>query len=152
MKKYIIIFSIVFILGIIADMLTKYFLMEQSFVVIDGLLSFYPTWNTGAGWSILSDQTLFLTIFSAIILIGVIIANVFYHPKSKWYAVTMGFIFAGAVGNLFDRVFFGAVRDFIKLDFIEFPIFNIADSCLTVGAIMLCIYVLFFTSKKEEKK
>ena len=58
----------------------------------------------------------------------------------------------GAVGNLIDRVAFKYVRDFIFLDFFPtFPIFNLADSFLCVGAVMLAIYILFMSGKKSEK-
>lgn len=150
MKRYIILILIV-LLGVGADMLTKQFLMEKS-VIIEGILSFYPTMNTGGGWSIFSDATLFLTIFSAVAVIGIIVLNFFFKPKSWVWIISMGLILAGAIGNLIDRIAFGAVRDFIKFDFINFPIFNVADMCLCFGAILLAVYLIFIHKTEEKTK
>jgi len=68
-----------------------------------------------------------------------------------WYKAAFILIFSGAMGNFIDRVFFGYVRDFIKLDFINFAIFNIADSALTIGTICAFIYVLFYYSNLGAK-
>ena len=59
-------------------------------------------------------------------------------------------ILAGAVGNIVDRIALGYVRDFIYFELIDFAVFNFADSCLTVGTIVLIIYLLFFYSKDEK--
>lgn len=150
MKRYIILILIV-LLGVGADMLSKQFLMEKS-VIIEGILSFYPTMNTGGGWSIFSDATLFLTIFSAVAVIGIIVLNFFFKPKSWVWIISMGLILAGAIGNLIDRIAFGAVRDFIKFDFINFPIFNVADMCLCFGAILLAVYLIFIHKTEEKTK
>ena len=63
--------------------------------------------------------------------------------KTKLYNVAYVFILAGAFGNAIDRTFLGYVRDFIKLDFINFPVFNVADSLLVVGVILLAFYIIF---------
>ena len=66
--------------------------------------------------------------------------------------MSFGLIVGGALGNLYDRIKLGYVRDFIYLDFApDFPIFNMADSCLCVGAVMMVVYILFMSGKKSEK-
>ena len=62
-------------------------------------------------------------------------------------------ILAGGVGNLIDRAAFGYVTDMLETVFMDFPVFNVADCCITVGVVLLCIYVIFFVKdeKKEEK-
>ena len=60
-------------------------------------------------------------------------------------------IFAGAVGNIIDRLALGFVRDFIYFELIDFAVFNFADSCLTVGTIVLIIYMIFFYSRDEKE-
>ena len=72
--------------------------------------------------------------------------------KNTFYCLGFGFVIGGAVGNLVDRIALGYVRDFIFLDFMPtFPVFNLADSFLCVGAVMLAIYILFMSGKKSEK-
>lgn len=144
------IISIIFV-GLVIDLVTKNLSTDKNYSLIPNVLSIYYTLNTGAGWSLFSDSTLFLTIFTAIILVGIIIFALLFKPTSKIYSIGIGLTIAGASGNLIDRVFLGSVRDFIRLDFIDFPIFNFADICLTFGAIFLCIYLIFIYNKKGNK-
>jgi signal peptidase II len=72
--------------------------------------------------------------------------------KKKIYSFSLVLIFSGTVGNLIDRLFTGkGVFDFIEVTFVDFAIFNFADSCLTVGVIMLMIYLVFFEGKNKPK-
>jgi signal peptidase II len=66
--------------------------------------------------------------------------------------IGLAFVLGGAVGNLIDRIFLGGVRDFIRFDFFDFPVFNIADSFLTVGCVMLAVFILFLYRPKGENK
>ena len=154
MKKntifYIIIVAIV-VVGIVLDMITKHITMGANQSIIDGVVSAIFTWNTGAGWSILSDQTLLLTIFSALLVVALVLLIIFYRPQSKLFSVGTGLVLAGAIGNLIDRIIFGAVRDFIHLDFMSFPVFNVADILLTFGAIILGIWLVFFWGKGKKE-
>ena len=71
-------------------------------------------------------------------------------PLEKW---ALCFIAGGAIGNFIDRAAFGYVRDFILLEFIEFPVFNIADCFVCIGAGLYILYALLdIPSKKEEKQ
>ena len=154
LKKYkfwIIAFA-VFAVGLILDLVLKAVFFEQEFDLINGFISIYYTFNTGAAWSIFANQTIFLIVVSVIILIALTIFCLFYKSSSTFYAISVGLIFGGAIGNLIDRILFGGVRDFIRLEFWPtFPIFNIADICLCVGAVMLCVFFLFFSSKLEKR-
>lgn len=153
MKKFYLAMALIFFAAICLDLVTKHLTTNVSMPLLDGLVSIYFTWNTGAGWSILSDHTLILTIFSALMVVGMIVLLVFFRPKNWIYTIGFALVFAGAVGNLFDRIVFGAVRDFICLEFINFPIFNVADICLTIGAILIGIWLVFFyKGEKVERK
>ncbi|MBO7526901.1 MAG: signal peptidase II, partial [Clostridia bacterium] len=77
--------------------------------------------------------------------------NFFFKKKNVLYSISLGMILSGAICNLLDRITFGYVRDFIKLDFINFPIFNIADSAICVGVFLFCIFFIFYVQKKESK-
>ena len=120
---------------------------------IKGVLSFYYTANTGAGFSIFTGQTVFLIVFTVLVMalvVFLLIKGTFKHPLTDW-----GFclVLSGGIGNLIDRVFNGgAVVDFIKTDFIEFPIFNVADICVTVGAALIILYFLIDLIKESKTK
>ncbi len=123
--------------------------------IINGFISFIYVHNSGAAWGILSGRPVFLIIIS-IIVIALFIAfyvlrlRKFKDKISLWLSVSLGFIAGGCFGNLIDRIAFGYVRDFINFDFMNFPVFNVADICLTVGIILLFIYFIFFYSKEEK--
>lgn len=123
--------------------------------IIHGFISFIYVHNSGAAWGIFSGRSIFLIIIS-IIVIALFIAfyvlrlRKFKDKISLWLSVSLGFIAGGCFGNLIDRIAFGYVRDFINFDFMNFPVFNVADICLTVGIILLFIYFIFFYSKEEK--
>ena len=123
--------------------------------IIHGFISFIYIHNSGAAWGIFSGRPIFLIIIS-IIVIALFIAfyvlrlRKFKDKISLWLSVSLGFIAGGCFGNLIDRIAFGYVRDFINFDFMNFPVFNVADICLTVGIILLFIYFIFFYSKEEK--
>ena len=146
-KKIAIILAI---LGL--DQVTKILLEGKNFTIIDGVLSFTSTHNTGAAWSMFDGQI-------ALFVVGAIIFTVLmfvfdYFQKENRFLYIMGFtlMLAGAIGNAIDRIIFGYVRDFIKLDFITFPVFNVADMSLVIGAILFSVFVLFIADKKAVKK
>jgi len=142
-NKYIIVFSTA-LLVIFIDQITKYlikinFQLNETFPLIKNIFHLTYIHNFGAGFGILKNQTLIL-VFISIIVIGVI----FYYidrikKKEILLQVLVGFTLGGTVGNLTDRVFYGFVIDFI--DFRIWPIFNFADSFVTIGVIGLIIYL-----------
>ncbi len=125
-------FSVVLVV-LILDQLTKYLTNDIHTSIIN-----YTT-NTGAGFSILEGQTVLLIIVSLMVL-GLIL---YYRKKEPKYEIPLALIFAGALGNVLDRVIFGYVRDFIDLK--VWPVFNIADMSLVVGTIVL-VYFSFRTN------
>lgn len=104
--------------------------------------------NTGAAWGMFSDQQgLFLIV--TVIVVGVLLFTLHHRARtSVFYALSVSLIIAGAVGNFIDRVRLHYVVDMFKLDFINFPIFNVADSAITVGVVMLMVYLFFFEDGK----
>ncbi len=153
MKKwFIIIFTILFVL--VADLTTKHFLFNvEYFNLIPNVISIATNGgNTGAAWGIFSGKTILLIVISVLMIIALFVFNFFVKNKSIFYCLSFGFIIGGAIGNLVDRIWLNYVRDFIFLDFMpSFPIFNLADSFLCVGAFMLAIYILFMSGEKREK-
>lgn len=71
--------------------------------------------------------------------------------RDSWLSASLGLILGGTVGNLYDRVVFGGVRDFLHWYLFEWPVFNVADCCLVVGAVSLVVQALFFTPAEGEK-
>ena len=145
---------IIAILVIIFDILSKNYIEGHeslhSFEVIKNFFNITYVKNTGMAWSLLSNQTLLLTIVSVVVVIFII----YYIQTNKlntMYRIIYGLILGGALGNLYDRIMFQYVRDF--LDFYifgyNFPVFNIADSALTIGIIILLIQ--FIREEKHDK-
>lgn len=148
MKKIIGLSSVFLIIDIIVKLIVKSKLViQQSIKVIDNF--FYITYvkNTGAAWSILSGKQTFLIIFTLIVIIALFI----YLYKKKTYTKleTVGYslLISGALGNLIDRIVYGYVIDYLNFYIFnyDFPIFNIADSCIVIG-----IVLLFIGSWREE--
>lgn len=121
--------------------------------VIKGVFSFCFVENDGAGFSILAGNTVFLIAFTALamaLVVYLLISGKFKSPLTNW-----GFclILSGGLGNFIDRIFRdGLVVDFIKTDFMNFPVFNVADICVTVGAGFIILYFLLDTIKDYKIK
>jgi signal peptidase II len=115
-------------------------------VIIPDVFNLQYHENTGAVWGIMSGKVQFLSVFTFIILLFIIFLYL-KIPQGKKYnpmkLITV-FIIAGAVGNLIDRIFLGYVVDFIYFELINFPLFNIADSYLTVSCIVLFLLAIFY--------
>ena len=119
--------------------------------VINGVFSLYYTPNTGISLSLLAGKTVLIIAITSVILLLLIYALI-RTPKLNYYmpfSVVLSVIIAGAVGNLIDRIFRGFVIDFISLDIIHFPIFNVADICVTVGLVIL-VFLVIFKYKDED--
>jgi signal peptidase II len=125
-------------------LIIKHMTIGQEIPFIKNVLSITSHRNTGAAWGILGDHTFLLTIVSIVALgfMGYMMKD-FNLRTNRWYSISMIMLIAGALGNLIDRVFRQEVVDFLKFEFINFPIFNFADTLLTIGVIIFLIdYIL----------
>ena len=109
---------------------------------------FYITYvkNTGAAWSMLAGQRVFLSLLAAVaILVMIFYMNKMLKEDNKLSAFALALMIAGAAGNLIDRLMFGYVRDFLNFYIFgyDFPVFNVADICLSVGVFLLIISTIF---------
>ena len=135
---------------VIADQLTKALTVknipfEESINVISGILSFTYIKNSGAAWGIFSGGRYFFIIFTALVLIALTFVIIKKRTANKIFNLAISLIYAGAIGNFLDRIFrHGNVVDMIKLDFINYPVFNFADCCVVIGAVLLCVYIVFY--------
>ena len=118
---------------------TKNLILNQSIPIIKGVFHISLIHNRGAAFGILKNQAP-LFVVSSIFAIILIYRSLKKDTKRKLYSVSLGLILAGALGNLIDRLFCGYVIDF--LDFLIWPVFNVADSAITVGAILLAWTIL----------
>ena len=147
-----IILSIVFVF--VVDLITKHFLFDvEYFNLIPNVISVATNGgNDGAAWGIFSGEILMLICVSVIMIAVLFVFNHFVKNKRTFSCLGFGFVIGGALGNLYDRIALSYVRDFIFLDFWPtFPVFNLADSFLCIGSVMLAIHILFAPGEKSEK-
>lgn len=111
-------------------------------VVIPGLLALTNLHNSGAAWSILVGQQTFFILLT-IAAIAAISYFLYRTRRQPYYQLALALLLAGAVGNFIDRLAQGYVVDMFEVLFVNFPVFNVADSCLTVGVVILFLLVLF---------
>ena len=121
----------------------------------DGLFHFTYLQNTGAAFSSFQGQQwLFALIFAVFtLLLGVELRknSMGFRPLERWCIVA---IWAGGLGNMIDRVRLGYVVDMIEVEFIRFPVFNVADCFITCGCVLLIAHLVLFNREfwKDEKK
>lgn len=155
-QYYISISLFITIVILLLDQITKFIVASSmrvgdSFNVIPHFLNITSHRNNGAAWGILSGKMSFFYIITIIILVVLII---FYIKEAKQHLlmqVAISLLFAGALGNFIDRVLHGEVVDFVDTNIFgyNFPIFNVADSSLTIG-VLLIVIALLTDMKKEE--
>ncbi|WP_412520246.1 signal peptidase II [Staphylococcus simulans] len=158
-KSYFISASLFVTLAVlILDQITKAYIVKtmsvgDSYSVIPGFLNITSHRNTGAAWGILSGKMGFFFLVTIVVL-GLLVY--FYIKEARghfWMQIAISLLFAGALGNFIDRMKNGKVVDFIDTYIFgyDFPIFNVADSSLTVGVILILILLLFDSKKNKVK-
>ncbi len=155
------ILMVLFAGGIVAlDQFTKYLVVQNIPLHghtdgLNGLFHLTYVQNTGAAFSSFDGMRwLFILIFTlfTVFLIWEFVKKAFgFSQLEKWFLVA---VYAGGLGNMIDRVRLGFVVDMIDLDFMQFPVFNVADCFITCGCIALIVHLIFFNKGfwKEEKK
>ena len=129
-----------------ADRLTKYFIIRslapgQSVKIFPDIFHVTLVFNNGAAFGVLKNCGLFVTIFSFAAIVSILFI-IYRAPRLNWsYAASLALILGGAAGNLVDRLKFGYVIDF--LDFRIWPVFNIADSCISIGVALIAFSIIF---------
>lgn len=118
---------------------------------IPGVLSFYHTRNTGAAFSMLSDRRWVFMLLSCVAIVAITVMLYFWRSRHVLLTVSLSMILGGGIGNMIDRIVNGYVTDFFRVDFVDFAVFNVADSFITVGAVLLGVYIIFFEPKVERR-
>ena len=143
--------AIIIIISIVSDQLTKFWAMEvlkngDSIKIIGNFLRFTYAENKGAAFSILQNQRTFFLVITLVML--VFLGYIYFKTKNitKLSKLSIAMIAGGALGNFIDRFRLGYVVDFIDVrfgEFYNFPVFNIADSFVVCGTILMIILILF---------
>ncbi|HEM3577749.1 TPA: signal peptidase II [Streptococcus suis] len=143
-------FPIVAAVLIVLDQLVKAWTVAN--IALDTVEPFLPGFmslaylrNYGAAWSILQNQQWFFTIVTLVVVTALIWYYIKQIQGNIWTLFSLSLMIAGALGNFIDRIRLGYVVDMFHLDFISFPVFNVADICLSVG-----VGILFICIMKEE--
>ena len=161
--KVVVLCSII-VAVLVLDLVTKYvfdaILGSETIAVIPYLFNFKMVRNYGAAWGVLAGKQVFLIVLNFIYLaiFAYFFFSILFTKKEEkkhflWLlTVACAFIFAGGIGNLYDRIGFGYVRDFIQFDFWqEFPVFNFADVSLCVGVVVFIVYLILVLIKERKK-
>ncbi len=150
----------VVLLALLLDQLSKAWIRSNLapgdvIPVWPGVMHLSHVWNYGAAWGMLSGQRLVLVGFSILVLVGAASMALDFVRRGRLATVGLGLIVGGAIGNLIDRVLQGYVTDMIDMDtgwqwLRNFPVFNVADSALTVGVCLLLIHFVFDKSETAD--
>ena len=146
--------------SVLVDQITKLLAagnmaLYDSVTVIPHAFSFTYIHNYGAAWGLFSEHRWVFLILTGIALIVLPILLYRYRHLPFLFGFSLSLIIGGAIGNMIDRLFRGYVIDFLEFTFIDFPVFNVADICVTVGTILMFIYIVFldktlFADKKSK--
>lgn len=148
-------FFVIALPGALIDIISKHLVFHylnhsleksKALDLIPGVLDLRCVLNTGVVWGLFPKHNiLFLSL--SIIAVPIVILLFFSIKKpNTLVTISLGLILAGTLGNLYDRIWFNAVRDFINFYVISWPVFNLADTYISIGAILLLISLL----RKEE--
>lgn len=147
-------FFIIIIVLIALDQISKAWIVlnrnDLPKTVIKNILSFTYCENKGIAFGLASGHVRFFCIITLLVLISIVIAICFnFHRITNIGSIGIAMLIAGGFGNLIDRAFRMYVVDFIDIrEMFEFPIFNIADICVVIGVVLICI-LCFFKYRSE---
>src|SRR5215471_5303023 len=130
-------------------LIQKRFELNESVSVIDGLFNITYVRNTGVAFGIFSSinspaKSILLSLFTAIAAVLVVVYSIRSPVRNRLLQVALGFILGGALGNLYDRISYGYVVDFIEVYFrgYHWPSFNVADTAISTGVVLLAFEII----------
>ena len=150
-------YAVLTVILVALDQLVKYLVLEniplgQHVPFIPYILDLTYVQNTGAAFSMFNQHTWILTLVSlvmSVVLAAAVWKNFFRHPLGK---LCLTLVLGGAIGNLIDRAFRGFVVDMFDLTIFSYPVFNVADCFVVVGAILGAVYYLWLYEKFDARK
>ena len=142
-------------LVVFLDQLIKYFVVQYlpqagTVTVVPYILDLTYVENRGVAFGMFKDMRWIFVVFTAIIILVLLYIIIFKGIKSKLFLISSALIIGGGIGNLIDRIFLGYVIDYLQLSFFS-PVCNFADYAITVGTVLLVIYLLFFSDSSKAK-
>jgi signal peptidase II len=137
-------FWIVAVIAFLLDQVTKYLVVKtfelgETLPILPGIFHFTYVTNTGAAFSLLSGKVEWLRWLSLLVSLGLIAIALFGPVLTLWERLGYGLILGGALGNGIDRFVLGYVVDFLDFRLINFAVFNLADSCISIG--IVCLFI-----------
>lgn len=150
-------YILVIALCVAADQAVKYYVVSHLALyeradLFPGFVELFHIQNTGGGFSVLAGHTWVLTVLTAalMLVIGLLLVKKYFsHPLAMWMLTC---ILGGGLGNLIDRVRLGYVVDMFNFQFMDYPVFNVADILVVCGTIGFAAYYLLLHDKVKEKK
>ena len=143
--------------SVILDQLTKAIVVSQMALYeevpfLPGLIRFYHTRNTGAAFSMFSDNRWVFMVFSVIAMMIMTYLLVKFHGRHWLLSVSLAAVLGGGIGNMIDRVLSGYVVDFLDFQFMKFAVFNVADIFVCVGCGLMILDVILSEVREQKKK
>lgn len=141
-----------------ADQLTKLAavrgLTSHPVSIWNGVLEFCYSENRGIAWGLFQNRRWIVIVITGLVLAALLVLLMSGRfRQSRLISIGGAMVLAGGIGNLIDRIGNGYVVDFIHYyKWFDFPVFNFADCCVTIGAVLILIYVFFFSGKETGKK
>ena len=150
------IYLLIAALVVVIDQVIKYFVCLNlkpigSVTAIPHLLDLVYVENRGVAFGMFKDMRWIFVALTSVVIIVFTVLLIKNGSKSKLFSIASALIIGGGIGNLIDRVFLGYVVDYLQLSFFS-PVCNFADYCITIGTVLLVIYLLFFSDISDEKK
>lgn len=127
----------------------------DSIEVLPGVFNITYVLNKGAAWGMFADRRWIFMVFSTVAIVLIAIILIKNRHSHILFKTSLSLVLGGGIGNMIDRIFYGeklfsgAVVDFLEAAFIDFPVFNIADSAVCVGVALMFVYIIFFDGKKS---
>ena len=155
-RSMLISFLIGFVILVGLDQWTKGLVVQslkgyEPFVIWNGVFEFFYSENRGAAFGMMQEKQFFFFLIALLVLgaVAYLLVRMPAHKRYRPLAVCLMMISAGAVGNMIDRVSQGYVVDFLYFKLINFPIFNVADCYVTVGAACLVFLIMFYYKDED---
>ncbi len=148
---------IIMVLCVILDQVSKAAVVEKlapvgTYPLIEDIFHFTYVENRGAAFGMLADHRWVFMILSTAAILAMLVWLFIEKPKSRWIRVSAAFVIAGGIGNMIDRVRLGYVVDFIDCRFIDFYVFNVADSFVCIGCGMFLAAAVYMEIVEWKKK